>query len=444
MRWFKKITDILGKFWDVLFEDSDFILGVQNLYVLWGRIQEALYLNWRNGLTPAASATRQDSFPFVVLIDVASIHPVHYSYADIINGVGAIGAEKANNGWFATCKDNIPHPAVLTEHVLLSGRSLFSGLDYKYANKEFVFYTDPRTLNLPLVRMNDKDGNLKVYIKLFGRAVRKTLSYDAICGFGSPALNAHAAVCWDMHQNGATVYNTKRLLGEITDSVIAHEDGVVDHLWTENGYNFMLINKKVYGSKMLPNKAHGADIKAGDVLFGSLQFYTAKDSPSTSDVPGILVQTDAGELLAPNATMSVLYEGTTKILPLSISNVDGATSVRLADYKRICADRSSDSHCPSVDIPTTVNPYQFIMNTLRRGRSVCVRLIAADLSKVGAAIQWLRKCTCASGTVNVFIKAESDITVPVSGFVASAGMTAVSVDASVTIKNALTEARIFI
>lgn len=444
MKWLKKITNILGKFWVSIFEDSDFILGVQNLYVLWGRVQEFMYLNWRHGLTPSVDKVKQDSYPFLILIDVSSVHPVHYSYADVINGTGTLGGEKASAGWVATCRDDIPHPDMITEHVCSKGKTMFSGLDYKYYNKEFVFYIDPRTLGLPLIRMTEKDGSLKVYIKVFGRATRKTISYDPICGFGSPALNAHAAVCWDIHQNGATVYNTKKLLGEITDSVIAPEDGVVDHAWSENDYNFMLINKKVYGSKQLPNYAHGADVKAGDVLFGSLQLFTAADTPTSSEVPGILVQTDAGELLAPNSSRSVEYEGSAKLLPLSISNVHGASSERLATYKRICAARSADAKCPSIDIPDTVNPYLFVMRTLRRGRSVCVRLISTDLQKLGAAIKWLRKCTCASGTVNVFVKAESDISVPISGFTASAGMTAVSVDASITIKNALTEARIFI
>lgn len=444
MKWTKKITSILGKFWTTLFDDSDFILGVQNLYVFWGRLQEAVYHNWRSGLTPAVNDVRQDSYPFLILIDVNSIHPTHYTYADVLNGVGALGAEKPNTGWFAECKDVIPHPDMITEHIMGAGRTLFAGLDYRYYNKEFVFYTDPRSLGLPVIKMTAKDGTLKEYLRLFGRTVRKVNSYDAIVGFGSASLNAHASVCWDMHQNGATAYNTKKLLGEITDSVIAPENGVIDHLWTENDYNFMLINNKVYGSKKLPNFAHGDDVKTGDVLFGSLQYYTAKDSPANAEVPGILVQTDAGEMLAANTNLTAYTEQGIHILPLTVNHVDGDTSTRVSDYKRICYRNAMDVKCPQIDIPSTVNPYQFVMKTLRRGRSVCVRLIAEDLHKLGAAIQWLRKCTCTSGNVTVFVKAESDGMIPVSGFTAYAGMTAIAVDASVTIKEACAEARIMI
>lgn len=445
MKWLKQISIVLGKFWTSIFSDSDFILGVQKLYVLWGKIQEALYLNWRHGLTPSTTSVKQDSYPFAILIDVESIHPVHYSYADILNGVGALESEDASKRcWVAKCRDIIPHPDMITSHVLGTGRTLFSGLDYRYYNKEFSFYVDPRTLGLPVIKMTEDDGTLKVYIRLFGRAVRRVNSYDAIVGFGAPSLNAHAAVCWDIHQNGATVYNTKQLLGGITGSVISTETGVIRHMWSERDYNFMLINDKVFGSKELPNFAHGSDVKAGDVLFGSLQMYTAQDTPSNAEVPGIQVQTDAGTLFAENSTKSVYSEQDVRILPLTTNHVDGATSDTLEQYKRICIRNTKDPKCPVVDLPSTVNPYQFVMSTLRRGRSVCVRIIAKDIQKLGDAIKWLRKCTCSSGTVNVFVRAEGEGSLTASGFTAYAGMTAIAVSATVKIKQACAEARIMI
>lgn len=448
MKWFDRITFVLGKFWGVLFEESDFILSVQNLYVLWGRIQEAIYNNWRNGLTPAINKVNQDSQPFVILLDVDSIHPAHYSYADVLNGVGSLGSEKANAGFVATCRDTIQCPEMLTEHVFSKGHTLFYGLDYKYFNKEFIFYMDPRTLGLPVVKITEKDGTLKVYYRIFGRAVRKAIDYDAVVGFGSPALNTCAAVCWDMHQNGATLYNTKKLLADVTGSVVADEDGTIRHLWIENEYNCMLINDKVYMSKELPNYNHGDDVKSGDVLFGSLKMFTGKDNPPSSDVPGILVQTDCGALLAENVTKASYTEyvngNSITILPLTSTNVEGSSLDTVAAYKNSCIEKSLDARCPSISIEASCNPYKFVMQTLRKGRGVCVRIISKDLHKLGAAIQWLRKCTCASGSVNVFVKAESEVGVPVSGFVAYAGMTAIAVDASVKIKQACAEAKVMI
>ena len=60
----------------------------------------------------------------------------------------------------------------------------------------------------------------------------------------------------------------------------------------------------------------GDKVKKGDVLFGSLKVYSGSDTPSSTDVPGIRIQTDAGSLVALNQTTEPYDVDGILVLPL--------------------------------------------------------------------------------------------------------------------------------
>ena len=151
-----------------------------------------------------------------------------------------------------------------------------------------------------------------------------------------------------------------------------------------------------------------------------MKFYKGSDSPTASEIPGIRVRTDVGELVAENANKtSVNITGTTfNVLPLT------GDLPTLVDYLNICIRNSYDPRCPYIQVPTgTVNPYEFVMKTLRRGRTCAVRLTATSVAKLEAAIQVLRKSTDLGGLLTMYVKDSTDTAnVTLSGFTADAGM----------------------
>lgn len=440
MNWIAKTKYILGKFWVTLFDDSDFILGVEKLHALFGRLKENSLFNFKEGKIARSKAFKQDITPVVIYIDSLQVRAPYSSVDSILNG-GTIGGSQQNAGWVAECTADIAYPDYLTDHAVDFTKTLFSGIDYEVRGRQFLFYVDPSTIGFPTVKRSDPDGTLHVYYVVFGWRRRTYAQKDAIAGFLDPALSLHADKAWDVYMNGATYYNTKMLLGAITGAVICENDGVVDHLWQEQDYWCMLVGDKVYSAKdgTQINFDHGDDVKQGDILFGSMRFYSGRDLPPYSEVPGIRVRTDVGGMIAPNNDTAAYQVEGENILPLT----ENASMVQ--KYKNRAYELSQDQKCPYTAIPATVNPFKFIMQDMRRGRGCFAMLTTDRLQSINPALQVIREGICASGILNVFVKAEGDtVGVTVSDFTAETGNAAVSVDATITIQEASVEARVFI
>ena len=174
------------------------------------------------------------------------------------------------------------------------------------------------------------------------------------------------------------------------------------------------------------------------------------------------MQTDAGELVAKNESADAYDVDGILVLPLLGVTDDSLT---VENYKVICGINSGNDRCPYIQVPSTVNPYQFVMQRLRRGRSVAVRLVSSKLNLLSAALNCLRKSTCASGLVNVYVADENDpelstalaedelgividptdsATLRISCFAADAGMMAVTAVESFAIHKACAEAKVLL
>lgn len=455
MNWLKAIKQLLGRFWADLFGDGDFLLGVEYLLFLYSKLTDNQYLNWRNGMIAANLDVEQSRLPYPIFIEADSIEREWYSWnklwaessaSKFINHRYYDDAPESDYGWIVYSKESIDTPDYLIDHMYGYKKILLKGLDYDFADGRFLFYVDPATLQLELVKVTDSKGALHLYYKFFGISLQTQKVCDPVTGFESSWLNPCSNIAWDIHQNGATYYNTKQLLGKAAGSVVSENEGTVDSIWQEQDWNCMSVSGKAYMSKSMPNFNEGDSIKMGDILFGSLAVYKGTDEVTAEQVPGIKVMTDAGQLTALNKNKEVYEVEGMLVLPLV---GDGFT---VQAYKDVCAANMKNEYCPYVQVGTyntetqafEENAYSFITKKLRRGRSVTVRLVANCLDYLAAAIQCIRKSSCASGIINVYVAAETDenteSTLESSVFAADAGMMAVAVVETLIIKDESAEA----
>ena len=454
MNWLLAIKRLLGRFWADIFGEHDFILGIEYLQYLYSKLTGYQYLNWRNGLIAADTSVEQDNLPFLIYIDATTVRKEWYTWDKLwdddsaekflANEFYTEDAEEAA-GWVAYSKDPIQDPFYMTDHIYHYSKMLVEGLDYDFYNGKFIFHVDPSTLGFKTVKMTDKAGLPHVYYELFGYMKKEAKICDPVTGFESSWLNPYSDIAWDIHQNGATFYNVKRLLGAASNVVICENEGTVGSVWTEQDYKCLQVGEKVYISKktLADGIAVGVAVQPGTVLFGRLLMFTGNETPTADQIPGLVVTTDAGALIAHNKNMVPDRSAGFVLLPLR----KGSASARMPypPYVAACGKNIGNKYCPYIQVPpSTVNPFLFVTQTLRRGRSVIVRLVADGLDILGAAINCIRKSCCASGMVNIYVEAITDNNdmLKTSGFAADAGMMAVAVVETLTIKEECAKAEI--
>ena len=300
------------------------------------------------------------------------------------------------------------------------------------------------------VAVTGDDGVLRVYWKIFGWTYPELAMKDMVEAFDDPSLNPYAETVWDIHQNGATYYNVKKLLGDVTDSVICRNDGAIDYFWTEQDIQCVMVGDHVYSSSRwrdngdaIPcNFTRGSNVRVGDVLFGTLSMVSSVDmqsNPVSSDVaPGISVMTDVGKMIAENESKAALTVSGTNILPL-VSEYGGSTP---AAYIAMCNEHVQDTGCPVVAVPDTVNPFQFIMCRMRGGCGLLASMTVTASKAVTAALNCIRKSINASSMMTVYMQAEGDTVNAEASFTATGGNAAVAEVATVTVVEMFAEAGI--
>lgn len=439
MNWISKIKQLLGRFWSVVFASQDFLSGMESTMALSCRVQQAGHDEWVAGSIYDSDDRYPDSLPFIVYIPVDSVGRPGVSYADAINGVAELGASE-QGGYAARSLYPIPHPVSLADHVSGYTVTLLDRFDYTCDGQQFLFHVDLASLNLPVVALTDEEGNVQPNYRLFGWAALSEPVHDAVVAFHGGSLNHVSEAVWDMHQRGATNYNVKKLLAGITGSVVCDKGGVIDDIWTEQNLRCMYIAGKAYSAPATApvgldsegnTLAVGMNVEAGQILFGDLKVYNSRQAIPATAIPGLHVMTDAGEMVAPNQTVSTPYG-----VGLDLEGDN------LAAYREICQQYEDDPRCPAVAVPASYNPMMFVMQRMRKGRAVAISLVARNLQAVSDAIACIRRCSSAAGMVNAYVQAEGDTLSVNASFTASAGMAAVATVATITIKEMFAEAEL--
>ena len=156
MNWVRRIRFLLGAFWYRMFGDQDFLLGVE--YLLSDIFKHTGYTmdNWVAGMFPMLPAVYPADMPFVVYLDVSTLHKEWYDWEYFIENmtVSELLAGPASDsyidtqyskvkGWVVDIVDPIPEPWLLMDHVYKFNLTLTNGPDFKFAGKQILFYTDP-------------------------------------------------------------------------------------------------------------------------------------------------------------------------------------------------------------------------------------------------------------------------------------------------------------
>ena len=467
MNWKKTIGELLGKFWTYVFGDNDFVQALRGYLSIMGRTQQNIHDKNIASLTIGTykDSSGQDLLPYPIYLlktrtTVSTVggtaaatqtNEVVYPAVDwgyVFSGTAEALAERDDTaGRLASLKYRIPEPVFITDHAVGGNHMLFAGADYEYNETGILFHFDLDSSRLfDTVVITDSTGAVCTWYKAFGWAKPEAFGTDMVDAIYSDKLGPYSDIVWDIHVNGATLFNTKQLLCAVTDSVVCEADGAVDHIWTEQGYNCILVGDKVYSSRQPANFGHGDNVKQGDILFGSLKMYTGKDDLSSVDgamAPAIKVQTDAGALNAVNESRTpdaVAVDGeTVYCLPLR-TDADTASSA----YMDRCAELYSEG-APAVAVPSTsFNPFRFIMNTLRHGRSVLALMACPDVAVMSSALEVIRKSIVASGMLTVYLRGQGQLVeVPVS-FTASCGNGAVATAATAKIIEIAAKASVII
>lgn len=462
MNWLNKIKSILGGFWAIVFSDKDFTLGVEKCHALMSKHQQTLHDQWVASGIAADTRAFASALPFPIwllksetrvnpstgntMMTSCVVHPAA-SWDDILNGNAGLDSRQDGGGFVVQSRYSIPMPRYMSDHVIDFTLTLFDKADFTWDGHAFLFHVDPTALNLPEVSIMDSDGILRVYWKMFGWSMPERAMNDMVNAIYSPELSPYSDIVWDIHQNGATYYNVKELLGAVTESVICRNSGAVDYFWTEQDTQCMLVGEHVYTAPLTAarNFDRGSNVREGDVLFGSLKFMSSQDMeqsmPDATMAPGMSVMTDVGQLIAENAGKEAVEQDGVSVLPL-VGSYGASTP---GEYVELCVANAHEDDCAYIPVPSEVNPLQFVMCTLRRGCGILTSLIATGTKPVEEALECIRKSIMASGMMTVYVQAEGDnvVTVP-SAFSAVAGNAAVAEDITVTAKNMFAEAEVML
>lgn len=437
MTWLPKIRTILGKFWTFLFHDYDFISAVEYILVVIATFIYAKYTKWRKSkVSPIDGISYYNSIlPFVILLDSTTCHAKVNSFSDILNGK-EIGGVSKDSEWVIASKDTVIEPFILQDHIIECSNVFINGVDFKYLNNSFLFYTDPREMGLPSVSLLSDTGEVKLYYRLFAYSRKKPIRNDYIDAFIPGLTTDNYAMAWDMYHKGTTIYNLKGLLASATGDTISDIDATVTDIWKEQNTWCVLTDKKLFTCTSSPRVSIGTQLHKGTLIAGNLKLFTGQDSPTYADIPGIKVRVDDGELIAYNYEQDAIIYNNTNILPLQ-----GTASIMSA-YASRCWSLSTNKNVPSIDIPNRVNPYSFIMKSVRKGTSVAVSLSVKAETNIAPIINCIRKCISTSSMLNIYIKAESDTyNLTDAKFSASAGMGAVATVVSVGVNGTYAEAK---
>ena len=442
MNWLKKLKGVLGLFWHTLFEDYNLIEALNVCYLCIARVADMLYgsLVQRLYVVDLVQANPRLPYVFYVVKDridlrtgtrTACIHKEASSIADAVNGVSQLAQDSGTSRHVANFLGSTSSPERITDGFARPSTVLHSGFDYIVKNDQLVFGMDPSIVFKHLVTIQEDAYTLAVCFCLVGWVSRDNPPKDVSVLTDTESLADCAEDVWDMQLHGATLYNTKKLLSNITGAVICSESGVVRHSWIEQGMHHLLINDHIYSARVTDkcNVEHGDNVKTGQVLFGNLRLYTSadKDIPY-ADVPGMTVTTDAGDVTLLNREDDAVSIDGIKMLP-----VIAKTPEQLSRYYYRCLTLHKRSDTAHLNIPDKVNAFKFLRD-IRGPRGMMAVLGVTDAIKTAEALRHIRRNIDAGSIFNVYVKAVADpLNLSLMHFTASAGNAAVATSATLKI-----------
>ena len=440
MNWTNKLKDILGSFWLYLFNDRILIKNLLDSYSLTLSNITIMYKNWLYTRVQSVPDIIPSYTPYTIFIDATSIRNPYSTLDQILSGEGSIGSYQSSDKYILKIVNQIPDIKFISNSITDSNVTLIKNFDFNILGSDILFYDNPDNFKFKKIKITE-NGELKIYYICYGWITCNNVINDAVNTFYGKNASKYADYVWDIHVNGASIYRIKNILAKTTDSVISTVEGTVSNIWTEQGYSCIKINDDAvfYSNNTTVNVSVGDTVKIGDPIIGFFKHYNGDNVPTPDVLASIKVMTDAGELTADNSYKSAYNKNNINILPLT------GDSNAVETYKDICYGLSNDIYVPYADIPDYVNPLEYILKTLRKGKNHIIAISGNSLSILNDIILVIRNNSIASSLLSIVIKADSDpIPIKVSSFYTKSTLVAVAPMVTIKIGESQADIRSFI
>lgn len=309
-KWDKRLTSILGSFWDKLFKDHHIISWVKKAIVAcserWVTRSDSImsylsvqgarhsipeYVNVRIPVSECIINIKDISdYKLSGLVgkssDIRSL-AIPSKYLDnAVLVVDSIGCE--STVWV----DNINMTTSSDYVVLYAASSYEFPREVEYINNELVpVYTIYKVVSSSLLSYND--------------------SFGIICGDDMDSLDDAARVsAWKSYIQGPTEYDVRILAASGCYNAICKYDSIVADVWAEGRYNHIMTEDgNAYSGIGLPKVVPGDSVFTGDILFSGMYTWNKESLPSPDMIPYLSVPSGCGDLVAINRNLPVISSG---------------------------------------------------------------------------------------------------------------------------------------
>lgn len=435
MNWIDKIRAILGPFWSRVFKGRELVSAVYSALNLSFTLLENTYKNWRDSRRSVGGMASPSALPELLKVPEDSVFKEGVPLNEITSGTAAVG-DYAESGAYVLKVGKSCENAGLLTRTAVDTKPLRYGVDFEVQGDRIYLKEAPADYALPCCQIIppgvDEAPHTEYRIFCWNRdyyLLRENVN-DIL---GLPLSGEAAEAAWATHVQGATVYNVKWLLCAVTGCVLAKNAGLLGKITKEGGTTKVLVGDVVYEDAKGRdcNYSAGTRIRKGDILFGGLRVFYSDDKPDSESLPSLQVMTDAGVLVAENKEISIrdtqFHDPVSGVncLPLA------GDEERVRKYILRCRELARSTNAPVIQIPDTVNPALFVLNTLRSRRSLCIVVPESDGDGAEIAIKAIMRNAPAGAIISLIkeTSASASLSLPVTADTSLA--VAISAEASI-------------
>lgn len=385
---YKKIKQLLGYFWNNVWNDNFLVDFICNIYQKVSGEPLLYRLNCITEQVKCSSLLQSDILPqYKLIISTEGTDSVVLLKDIVISASSANTFGQVVPGKSYKQLTDRDIPSVIQDKVLNPSITLYKGKDYAYVDNKLRFSKSLTQYGFQKTVCTIKN-QLKQCFQLWGSGQYYNTVLDRFTGilevpyYWVYKYPGAIQAAWSIFQNGCSSYNVLRLLSCIGNCPVSCDQGTIQKV---QGNTVYLKNKIYKGYKPLVTK--GQYVSKGQPLFSATDkaddyphIYTWKDTLPSVLVPQLPVLTSIGYLTALNKDNQI---ATSNILPL--------TGQLFSQYKKLCTVLQADQNVPYAEIPETLNTAAYIFNKVWKFHSVLVITPSINTQDMLVAVKFIQK-----------------------------------------------------